>query len=242
MLLPDKVALITGASRGIGKAIAEAFVAHGASVVLVARSESIHALAESLKQGGGKATAIQGDMNDEATVRECIKQCRGQHARLDILVNNAGAMPQAVIGMISMEEARKCFELNVMAMVNLTQYAARMMKAPASIINLASIAWRGVAGMSVYSATKGAVVGFTLAAAKELGPRGIRVNAIAPGFIDTDMTRGLPPEIRERTIAGIRMGRMGQAQEVANAAVFLGSEFSSYVNGQVLGVDGGMKA
>jgi len=242
MLLLDKVALITGASRGIGKAIAEAFVAHGASVVLVARSESIHAFAESLKQSGGKATSIQGDMNDEATVRECIKQCRGQHGRLDILVNNAGAMPQAVIGMISMEEARKCFELNVMAMVNLTQYAARMMKAPASIINLASIAWRGVAGMSVYSATKGAVVGFTLAAAKELGPRGIRVNAIAPGFIDTDMTRGLPPEIRERTIAGIRMGRMGQAQEVANAAVFLGSELSSYVTGQVLGVDGGMQA
>jgi 3-oxoacyl-[acyl-carrier protein] reductase len=242
MLLPDKVALITGASRGIGKAIAEAFVAHGASVVLMARSESIHALAQSLKQSGGKATAIQGDVNDEATVRECIKQCRGQYGRLDILVNNAGAMPQAVIGMIPMEEARKCFELNVMAMVNLTQYAARMMKAPASIVNLASIAWRGVAGMSVYSATKGAVVGFTLAAAKELAPRGIRVNAIAPGFIDTDLTRGLPPEAHQRTLAGIRMGRMGQAQEVANAAVFLGSELSSYVTGQVLGVDGGMQA
>jgi 3-oxoacyl-[acyl-carrier protein] reductase len=222
MLLPDKVALITGASRGIGKAIAEAFVAHGASVVLMARSESIHAFAQSLKQSGGKATAIQGDVNDEATVRECIKQCRGQYGRLDILVNNAGAMPQAVIGMIPMEEARKCFELNVMAMVNLTQYAARMMKAPAS--------------------TKGAVVGFTLAAAKELAPRGIRVNAIAPGFIDTDLTRGLPPEVHQRTLAGIRMGRMGQAQEVANAAVFLGSELSSYVTGQVLGVDGGMQA
>ena len=242
MMLPDKVALITGASRGIGKAIAEAFVTHGSAVVLVARSQSIHALAESLRQAGAKATAIQGDVNDEATVRECIKHCRSQHGRLDVLVNNAGAMPQAVIGMISMEESRKLFELNAMSMINLTQYAARMMKAPASIINLASIAWRGLTGMSVYSATKGAVVAFTLAAAKELGPRGIRVNAIAPGFIDTDLTRGIPPEIHRRTVAGISMGRIGQAQEVANAAVFLGSEFSSYVNGQVLGVDGGMQA
>jgi 3-oxoacyl-[acyl-carrier protein] reductase len=242
MLLPDKVALITGASRGIGKTVAEAFVAHGAAVVLVARSESIHALAESLQQTGGKATAIQGDVNDEATVRECIKYCRGQHGRLDILVNNVGAMLQAVIGMISVEESRKLFELNVISMVNLTQYATRLMKAPASVINLSSIAWRGLVGASVYSATKGAVVGFTLAAAKELGPRGIRVNAIAPGFIDTDMTRGLSPETHQNTVAGIRLGRIGQAQDVANAALFLGSDLSSYITGQVLGVDGGMQA
>lgn len=242
MLLPNKVALITGASRGIGKAIAEAFVAHGAAVVLVARSASLHALAESLQHAGGKATAIQGDVNDEATVRECIRCCRDQYGRLDILVNNAGAMPQAVIGMISVEESRKLFELNVISMVNLTQYAARLMKAPASVINLSSIAWRGLGGASVYSATKGAVVGFTLAAAKELGPRGIRVNTIAPGFIDTDMTRGLSPEMHQRTVASIRLGRIGQAQDVANAALFLGSDLSSYITGQVLGVDGGMQA
>lgn len=241
-LLPDKVALITGASRGIGRAIAEAFVAHGAAVVLVARSESMHALAKSLQQAGGRATAVQGDVTEEATVRECIKCCRAQHGRLDILVNNAGAMPQVVLGMISLEESRKLFDLNVTSMMNLTQYAARLMKAPASIINLSSIAWRGLAGASVYSATKAAVVGFTLAAAKELGSRGIRVNAIAPGFIDTDLTRGLTPETHERTLASIRMGRIGQAQEVANVALFLGSDLSSYITGQVLGVDGGMLA
>jgi 3-oxoacyl-[acyl-carrier protein] reductase len=115
------------------------------------------------------------------------------------------------------------------------------MKASASIINLASIAWRGLGGASVYSATKGAVVGFTLAAAKELGPRGIRVNAIAPGFIDTDMTRGLSAEVRQRTVASIRLGRIGQAQDVANTALFLGSDLASYITGQVLGVDGGMQ-
>jgi 3-oxoacyl-[acyl-carrier protein] reductase len=242
MFLPEKVAVITGASRGIGKAIAEAFVANGAAVVLVARSDPVHALAQSLQQRGGKATAVQGDVNDEATVRQCIKHCRERFGRLDILVNNAGAMSQALLGMIAMEESRKLFELNVLSMVNLTQYAARMMKAPASIINLASIAWRGMVGASVYGATKAAVVGFTLAAAKELGPRGIRVNAIAPGFIDTDLTGTLPADVRARTIASIRMGRSGRAEEVANAAVFLGSDLSSYITGQVLGVDGGMQA
>ena len=242
MLLADKVALVTGASRGIGKAVAEVFAAHGAALVLVARSESIHALAESLERAGGRATAIQGDVNDESTIRECVKRCRGAYGRLDILVNNAGAMPQAVIGMISLEESRRLFELNVMSMMNLTQYAARLMKAPASIVNLSSIAWRGLAGASVYSATKGAVVGFTRAASKELAPRGIRVNAIAPGFIDTDLTRGLPPEVHERTLASVRLGRIGEPRDVANAALFLASDLSSYITGQVLAVDGGMPA
>jgi 3-oxoacyl-[acyl-carrier protein] reductase len=242
MLLVDKVALITGASRGIGRAIAETFVAQGAAVVLVARAESVQTLAETLRQAGARATAVQGDVNDETTVQACIKTCRGQYGRLDILVNNAGAMPQAVMGMISIAEARTLFELNVISMVNLTQYAARMMKAPASVINLSSIAWRGLVGASVYSATKGAVVAFSLAAAKELGPRGIRVNAIAPGFIDTDLTRGLSADQHQRTVATIRMGRVGEAQDVANVALFLASDLSSYVTGQVLGVDGGMQA
>jgi 3-oxoacyl-[acyl-carrier protein] reductase len=242
MLLADKVALITGASRGIGRAIAETFAAQGAAVVLVARADSVETLAETLRQAGGRATAVQGDVNDETTVQACIKTCRGQYGRLDILVNNAGAMPQAVMGMISIAEARTLFELNVLSMVNLTQYAARMMKAPASVINLSSIAWRGLVGASVYSATKGAVVAFSLAAAKELGPRGIRVNAIAPGFIDTDLTRGLSAEQHQRAVATIRMGRVGEAQDVANVALFLASDLSSYVTGQVLGVDGGMQA
>lgn len=242
MLLTNKVALITGASRGIGKGIAEAYVEHGAAVVLVARSPEIQAMADRLRLAGGKAVAVQGDITLEATVRECVSACRKQFGRLDILVNNAGILHDSVLGMIPMDSARTLFEVNVIAMVNLVQVAARIMKRAASIINLASIAGsQGLAGASVYSATKAAVYGFTMAAAKELAPRGIRVNAIAPGLIDTEMMRALPREVFRRRTDSIRMGRIGTSQDVANAAVFFGSELSSYVTGQCLGVDGGMQ-
>ncbi len=241
MLLADKTALITGASRGIGQAIAERFAAEGAGVLLVARSESVLAQAEALRASGAKAFAVRGDVSEAATVKEAIAACRTHFGRLDVLVNNAGAMPLALLGMISVDEARRLFDLNVVAMINLTQLAARLMKTSGSVINLSSIARRGMAGGSVYSASKAAVDGFTRAAALELAPRGIRVNAIAPGFIATDMTSALPEAKRQATLARIPMGREGTPQDVADVALFLASDLSRYVTGQVLGVDGGMQ-
>ena len=241
MLLRNKVALVTGASRGIGRTIAEVFAAEGASLVVNARSDALEEVAADIRTKGGNAVAVKGDITDETIVRQCIQACRAAYSKLDVLVNNAAAMPQAVIGMIGLADARKLFDVNVLAAINLTQFAARLMKAGGSIINISSIAREGQIGAAVYSATKGALTSFTFTAAKELAPRGIRVNALAPGFIDTDMVRGLSEEQKQKTIADIRMGRAGTSDEVAKAAVFFASDLSSYVTGQVLGVDGGMR-
>jgi 3-oxoacyl-[acyl-carrier protein] reductase len=242
MLLRDKVALVTGASRGIGKAIAEIFAAEGASLVVNARSDGLEEVAADIRTKGGNVVAVKGDITDENVVRQCIQACRAAYSKLDVLVNNAAAMPQAVIGMIGLADARKLFDVNVVAAINLTQFAARLMKAGGSIINISSIAREGQIGAAVYSATKGALTSFTFTAAKELAPRGIRVNALAPGFIDTDMVRGLTEEQKQKTIDSISMGRVGTTDEVAKAAVFFASDLSSYITGQVLGVDGGMRA
>ena len=129
MLLRDKVALVTGSSRGIGKTIAEVFAAEGASLVLTARSDAVEEVAAGIRAKGGNAVGVKGDIADENTVRQCIQACRAAYSKLDILVNNAAAMPQAMIGMIALAEARKLFELNVISAINLTQFAARLMKA-----------------------------------------------------------------------------------------------------------------
>lgn len=244
MLLKDKRAIITGATRGIGKAIAEAFVGEGASVVIAGRDGSIHDLATELSSAGQRVTAVQGDLRDGAYVHELVTVCRKQYGGLDILVNNAGVLTQGLIGMMALDPVREMLDVNLVALINLTQYAIRLMakSVSPSIINIASIAGtQGIEGVSAYSASKAAVVGFTLSAAKELASRGIRVNAIAPGFIDTDMTRSLPSEWYQKRVDGIRMGkRIGSPHDIANCALFLASDLSSYVTGQVIGVDGGL--
>jgi len=245
VLLEGRTALVTGASRGIGAAIAAAFAREGARLVLGGRSTQVEAVADGIRKQGGSAVAVRGDLRDEASAKALVGACRKELGGLDVLVNNAGLMVAARLGMASAESIREHFDVNVYATIALTQYAIRLMdaKRSPSIVNMASIAGtQGMADLAVYSASKGAVVAFTLASAKELAPKGIRVNAIAPGFIDTDLVRGITPAERQRRIDGIAMGRAGTAEEVAGAALFLASDLSRYVTGQVLGVDGGMQA
>jgi len=242
MLIEGKTALITGAARGIGRGIAHTFASHGAALILTDINDTIYDVETELVSKGHTVAALQCDLCNETKVRELLKLVRHQ-GNLNILVNNAGVLQQGVLGMSSIPTTRKMIEINVTALINLTQYAVRLAAEDSSlsIINLASIAGtQGMEGIAAYSASKGAVVSFTLAAAKELARRGIRINAIAPGFIDTSMTRQLPSEWHQRLLNSVRMGRIGTPQDVANCALFLASDLSSYVTGQVIGVDGGM--
>jgi 3-oxoacyl-[acyl-carrier protein] reductase len=243
MLLEGRVALVTGASRGIGAAIARAFAAAGATLLLCARGDGVDALAHELTAAQHPARAMRGDVSDPAFARELIASVRKEHGRLDVLVNNAGILRQGLIGMTSVDQMRELLDVNVLAVMVLTQYATRAMdpRRSPSIVNLASIAGtQGMEGVTAYSASKAAVVGYTLSSAKELAPKGIRVNAIAPGFIDTDMVRGVAADWYERRLQSIRMGRIGTPEDVASVALFLASDLSRYVTGQVIGVDGGM--
>jgi 3-oxoacyl-[acyl-carrier protein] reductase len=243
MLLEGRVALVTGASRGIGAAIARAFVTEGAAVVLSARSEGVETLAAELTAAGRPARAVRGDVSDLTFSRELIATIRKEHGRLDVLVNNAGILRRGLIGMTSTDHMRELMDVNVLALMALTQYATRVMdrgRSP-SVVNLTSIAGtQGAEGLAAYSASKAAVVGYTLASAKELAPKGIRVNAIAPGLIETDMMRDVTDAWAERRLPQIRMGRVGTPEDVAGVAVFLASDMARYVTGQVIGVDGGM--
>jgi 3-oxoacyl-[acyl-carrier protein] reductase len=187
--------------------------------------------------------ALAFDTNQPSAIRDAYKSIFTAYKRLDILVNNAGIMKNSVLGMITDEGIREMFDVNTIAAIHHVQEASRLMarNKRGSIVNLMSVVGRaGAEGQLVYSASKSALVGVTRSAAKELAPKGIRVNAVAPGMIRTELITSLPESKLQERLGSIRMGRFGEPEEVAQAIAFLASDAASYITGQVLGIDGGI--
>lgn len=241
----NKSILITGATSGIGLATALKATEHGWTVVLNGRDDK--RLQEIKKEleflNGTPVHTIAYDVTDIAAAKQAFLWIKKNIGQLDAVVNNAGVMDDALLGMLKPDQLQKTLEVNTSAAIYHMQFASRLMakQKSGSIVNVSSIMGRfGNAGQVAYSASKAALIGATYAAAKELAPSNIRVNAIAPGFIETDLTNNYSDQVKEETISQIKMGRAGQAEEVANVILFLASDAASYVTGQVIGVDGGM--
>ena len=241
----EKTALVTGASRGIGRAIALALASKGFAVALnyAGSHDAAEAVKKEIEDAGGKAFTVQGDVSKSEDVDRIFKIVKDEFGGLDVLVNNAGINRDALL--IRMKESNwdDVIATDLKSDFLTTKAAAAMMmrKRKGSIINISSVVGiMGNIGQANYAAAKAGVIGLTKACAKEMAARNIRVNAVAPGFIETAMTDGIPEKIREGMISSIPMGRMGQPEDIAKAVCFLASDDSSYITGQVLVVDGGL--
>lgn len=240
-----KTALVTGASRGIGAAIAKKLAARGFMVIINYGHSSAAAeeVKNQIEQAGGQAVLMQGDVSSGDDVDRMFKDIKKTWGRLDVLVNNAGINRDTLLVRMKEEQWDAVLSTDLKSVFFTTKAAASLMmrQRSGSIINIASVVGiTGNAGQANYAAAKAGVIGFTKSAAKELAARGIRVNAIAPGFIETDMTDAIPEKIREGMLETIPLRRGGKAEDVANAVAFLASDDAGYITGQVLKVDGGM--
>ena len=246
-LLENKKALVTGSSRGIGRKIAEVFMANGAEVWgLCTKPSAAKADLEKVATDNGvKFHEICCNCGDAAALKECIKAVLEESGGFDVLVNNAGITRDGLSFAMSMENWQDVINVNLTAPFVINQIISYDMihKKKGSIINMASISGvHGEAGQVNYSASKAGLIGMTKALAKEIGKRKVRVNAVAPGFIETEMTEAVPEELRKEWLKIIPMNRAGTVEEVANVCLFLASDLSTYVTGQVIGIDGGMGA
>ncbi len=245
MRLAGKVALITGSARGIGKAIADRFAAEGAFVVysdVVNEAAAREALA-AVTAAGGKGAVEMFDVGDAAQVEAAVKNIVASQGRLDVLVNNAGITRDGLLMRMSEEDFDAVVKTNLKGTFLLSRAAARIMikQRGGRIISMSSVVgMMGNAGQANYAAAKAGIAGFTKSLARELGSRGVTVNAIAPGFIKTAMTAGLPEAVQKAFLAQIPLGRFAEPEEVAELALFLASDAAAYITGQVIGINGGL--
>jgi 3-oxoacyl-[acyl-carrier protein] reductase len=243
--LSNKVALVTGASRGIGAAIAARLASCGAAVAVnyAGSAAAADSVVEAITSSGGRAISLQADVSDANAAAGLVEVSIAELGGLDIVINNAGITRDSLLMRMSDADWSAVIDTNLTGVFNVTRAATRhlMKQRSGSIVNITSVVGLlGNAGQTNYAAAKAGVVGFTKAAARELASRGIRVNALAPGFIETDMTAALPDNVRSATVGQIALGHFGVPADVANAAAFLASEEARYITGQVLAVDGGM--
>lgn len=245
-LLYKKVALVTGCDSGIGRSICKLFADHGATVYAnILREESVQEIISECKDMEGIVCPVVFDITDKSLIMDQVKRIKKeQNGRLDILVNNAGVKWDGVVEMIDDNKIDKMFSVNVVGTIHMVQCALKLMRRNpegGTIINISSIVGlRGNAGQSIYGATKGAVASLTKSWAKELAPQKIRVNAVAPGSIDTNMFYEMSADKIQESIDAIGLKRLGKPEEVAKVILFLASGMSSYITGEIIGVDGGL--
>ena len=241
----NKTVFVTGASRGIGKEVALKFADKGYNVVInyVSSKTNVEELKEEFEKKGVKALIMQADVTNKEAIEELVKKAIEEFGQIDVLVNNAGITKDNLLMRMSEEEFDKVIEINLKGTYIVTKAVTKYMmkKRKGSIINLSSVVGvAGNAGQCNYAASKAGIIGFTKSVAKELASRNIRANAVAPGFIETDMTAILSDEVKENIHNQIPLKRMGTAKEVADLIYFLGSDESAYITGQVINIDGGM--